>query len=412
MSLLPEREPEACGLCPGPAAAAAARYTCPRCNVRFCSVTCYRESRHRACAEGFYRDWVLGELRGPRGGAEERRGLRESLRRLRDGEAPAPAPGSGPRLWQALSEPQLREFERLVESGGAAAWIEEWRPWWERRPEAPVQELPARGVKEDRTSKRINADQSADDDGRPTIENEAGRDGLSGATERNSDGFWEQDDSIPSICGKIAPLLSLSSKPSPLIQYSVVNVLYSYAFSMKLINGDLSGEMRAEFIEAVMGISEALKGNRVFTSSAEALQTGLEAVRSSPYSSNPFEAVNTIKDTSVLLLGESRAPSGRYALAALSQLGRVLAKAKRFRPRDCKLDDRVLYMARKKCAFLLSWVSEHEDALILLSLEVQSEYKSSFETLLQMEETKSNLERAWGGKRPPGKKVLIEELTP
>ncbi|XP_072368777.1 zinc finger HIT domain-containing protein 2 [Scyliorhinus torazame] len=413
MSLPPpaaEREAEACGLCPGSGPGAAARYTCPRCNVPFCSLPCYRGPGHRACTEAFYRDAVLGELRAEARAAEGRRGLRESLGRLRDAELPEL--GLGPQdaparpLWEALSEQQRRDFQRLLESGEAAAWIQEWRPWWERRPPGPVQELEPRGLEEDQRCERITEAQPVVDVGRTESQNDSESDRLSGETDRAT--IWEHDDSIPVICRNIVPLLSLCSKPSSLIQYSVVNVLYAYAFSMKLINGDLSGEMRDEFIEATMTISEALEGNRVFTSTAEAVQAGVGAVRRSPYSSNPFEAVNTIKDTCVLLSGGCRPPSSHYTLAAISQLGRTLGKNKCTRRKE----DPSRYQARKKCAFLLSWVNEHEDSLMYLSLEVQTEYENTFHTLVQMEEAKSNLEKAWGGKRPPGMKVLIEELTP
>uniref|UniRef100_UPI00398F1C8A zinc finger HIT domain-containing protein 2 n=1 Tax=Pristiophorus japonicus TaxID=55135 RepID=UPI00398F1C8A len=263
-------------------------------------------------------------------------------------------------------------------------------------------------LEEDRRSERVNEEQPVVDVEGTEGESDAEREWLSGRTVRDCERIWEQDDSIPATSGNIAPLLSLCSKPSPLIQYSVVNVLFAYAFSMKLINGDLSREMRDEFIEAVMTLSEALKGSRVFTSAAEALEAGVGAVQSGPYSSNPFEPVLTIRDTAELLSGESGASGGHYTLAAISQLGRVLGKDKRSRHGEGP----ERYRARKKCAFLLSWVNEHSDALDSLSLEVRRVYKNSFDTLLQVEEAKAKLEKAWGGNRPPQKKVLIEELTP
>ncbi|GCC37892.1 zinc finger HIT domain-containing protein 2 [Chiloscyllium punctatum] len=414
----PERQAEACGLCSGSGAAAAARYTCPRCNVPFCSLPCYRGSRHRACAESFYREAVLGELRDESrraGGAEARAGLRESLRRLRHSEAWEPGElepghphpgGTAGRLWDSLSEEERRDFERLLESGQAAAWIKEWRPWWERRPPGPVLELQPSGLEEDRRCEKVNKAQPVVDIARTGSENDSE---LGRFTEEQVTGrFWENDDSIPGICSNIVPLLSLCSKPSPLIQYSVVNVLYAYAFSMKLVNGDISGEMRDEFIEAALTVSEALKGNRVFMSTAEAVQAGVGAVRSTPYFSNPFEPVNTIKDTSVLLTGGSKASNGHYTLAAISHLHRTLGRAKRSQQKK----DPGYYRAWKKCAFLLSWVNEHQDRLVFLSMEVQSEYKNTFDSLVQVEEAKSNLEKAWGGTRPPEKKVLIEVLPP
>lgn len=33
-----------------------AKYTCPRCSINYCSLTCYRDRRHYKCSEKFYRD--------------------------------------------------------------------------------------------------------------------------------------------------------------------------------------------------------------------------------------------------------------------------------------------------------------------------------------------------------------------
>ncbi|ELR57561.1 Zinc finger HIT domain-containing protein 2 [Bos mutus] len=90
-----------CGFCPT-GEAQPARYTCPRCNVPYCSLRCYRA--HGSCAEEFYRDQVLGELRG-RSASPSR--LATALRRLRQqretedepgdaGLRPGPAPGGMP----------------------------------------------------------------------------------------------------------------------------------------------------------------------------------------------------------------------------------------------------------------------------------------------------------------------------
>ena len=39
-----------------------ARYTCPRCNVRYCSLECYRSEKHGGCSEAFYHDCVVEDL--------------------------------------------------------------------------------------------------------------------------------------------------------------------------------------------------------------------------------------------------------------------------------------------------------------------------------------------------------------
>ncbi|KAJ0067021.1 hypothetical protein NL108_006268 [Boleophthalmus pectinirostris] len=38
-------------------------YTCPRCNVPYCSLTCYKSPEHSVCSEDFYKESVLQELK-------------------------------------------------------------------------------------------------------------------------------------------------------------------------------------------------------------------------------------------------------------------------------------------------------------------------------------------------------------
>lgn len=42
----------------------AARYTCPACNLRYCSVACFRSQGHGDCSESFYRDSLVQEVSG------------------------------------------------------------------------------------------------------------------------------------------------------------------------------------------------------------------------------------------------------------------------------------------------------------------------------------------------------------
>ncbi|XP_061765949.1 zinc finger HIT domain-containing protein 2 [Nerophis ophidion] len=47
-------------------------YTCPRCNLRYCGVACYRSPGHSLCSEEFYKESVLQELKNM--GKTEREG--------------------------------------------------------------------------------------------------------------------------------------------------------------------------------------------------------------------------------------------------------------------------------------------------------------------------------------------------
>lgn len=50
-------------------------YTCPRCNLHYCSLACYRSPDHAACSESFYKESVLKELKDM--GTTEREGRRK-----------------------------------------------------------------------------------------------------------------------------------------------------------------------------------------------------------------------------------------------------------------------------------------------------------------------------------------------
>ncbi|XP_032885597.1 zinc finger HIT domain-containing protein 2 isoform X2 [Amblyraja radiata] len=401
MAARPAGEAEACGLC----TAAAARYTCPRCNRPYCSLACYRGGPHRACAELFYRDAVLAELRP---GAEAgRRDLCSGMRSLQEAEAQRPEPeglslepdAPAPRLWAALSPGQRADFERRVSGGEAAAWIPPWRPWWRRqRQRRPV-------VEEVDASEEMREEQRVAGDGESSGEEDADKETAPASV-------WDTDDSVPAVCTNIAPLATLTACPSPLVAFSLVNVLYAYAFSLRLVNGDVQGAMRGEFIEVVLAISKALDGSHVYTSTGEALQAAVESIRSSPHVSTPLLLARAMEDVSALLAGGDEALGSHYTLAAISHLDCILAKGRQCRGGEGKTGRAARYRAGKKCAFLLSWAREHQHVLATLSAEARLEFTASLQQLLQVEKDTSTLEKAWGAKRPPAQRVLIEELNP
>ncbi|KAG0278621.1 hypothetical protein BGZ95_003567 [Linnemannia exigua] len=48
-----------CGICK----AQPFKYICPRCNLRYCSLTCYKDQSHVQCTESFYKSSVMDELK-------------------------------------------------------------------------------------------------------------------------------------------------------------------------------------------------------------------------------------------------------------------------------------------------------------------------------------------------------------
>uniref|UniRef100_H3AFL9 Zinc finger HIT-type containing 2 n=2 Tax=Latimeria chalumnae TaxID=7897 RepID=H3AFL9_LATCH len=419
------------------------KYTCPRCNVRYCSVSCYRGLKHQSCSEEFYKESVFQELRLGQNGPEGRRKMEETLLRMaeeREGVETGNVEEGGSaclaerlagldlekaseeQLWERLTERERKEFQALVEGDKIGTLVPEWKPWWERHEAGLVQELESVGKWEEAEPKKEkDKDEEVTTVGK--IHTEAGEirkpedQPPQNDKNRKSDGQGgsatqlQTVDSAPPVPVKIPPLGSLTRNPSPLVRFSVVNVLYSYAFCLKLYNGDISqSSLAEEFAEAVLDVSAVLNSSRVFNSTAEALHSATEAVQAGRHGSGPQGVIGAILAVAHILSGESRSKSHQYALAALSHLGKLLGKVRKRWQHDQKDGYQTLFRARKKCEFLLAWANQNRDVLTLLCVEVRQEYKDSLANIQQVEGLKSKLETAWHGKRPPEQKLLIQEL--
>jgi len=66
-----------CGLCKSNDA----KYQCPRCNIMYCSLPCYKSQAHIKCSEGFYRDCVMNELKSHGLSDEEKK---KSISKMQD----------------------------------------------------------------------------------------------------------------------------------------------------------------------------------------------------------------------------------------------------------------------------------------------------------------------------------------
>nr|XP_006136638.1 zinc finger HIT domain-containing protein 2 [Pelodiscus sinensis] len=406
-----------CGLC----LRERAPYTCPRCNARFCSVPCYRG--HGACAEAFHRQQLLLRLQGQRGDPDSRARLKEALlrlRELRELEDAEPQLGRSPEahddgLWERLSPAQKAAFQRLLSSGEIGAFLPPWRPWWRGGGRGLVQEL---GAAEDTQPPAGSQQPEEQTQGSAPMHQPRVPGGTCPPTgtqqpeESPGKAITQQPEvpsPVPAVPASIPPLSSLTRSPaSPLVCFQLPNVLYAYVFALTLYNGDLSeAELLPEFSDTVLDVSRALGARQVFHSTAEALQAALQAVTASHYPECPLGNAGAIMAVALILMGENQAKQKGYSLAALSHLAMLLGKAKKLVPTE---ERPRVYGAKKKCEFLLSWVNENQESLTVLALEVQREYKTHLEAVKEMDVVTKELEKMWGGKLPPTKKPLIEEL--
>ena len=127
-----------------------AKYTCPRCNVRYCSSACYKGEKHMQCSELFYKECVMEAMNEQKASDESKRKMLEMLTNLEEHDREAQNDletedleerlgeidinSADPEaVWSALTDRERRDFESVVESGEISSVIDIWVPWWNSR---------------------------------------------------------------------------------------------------------------------------------------------------------------------------------------------------------------------------------------------------------------------------------------
>lgn len=380
-----------CAFCPS---TEPGRYTCPRCNARYCSANCYKSQAHADCSEAFYRECFMEGLREMESDEVERKRVMDMLRNLED-EAQASdgsddedladrlvgvnLDGDPDEIWQRLTDTEKRDFEAFVSSGKMTYAVPLWTAWWSDKNRCLVQEV----------SKQ------------PTS-------------------------AVPSVLSSIPELPKLTKLPaSDMIPFSIVNVLYGYSYTARLYNGD-HVSMSSETAPVILDISESL-GRGVFPDAATALAGCLSRLDSgaahSHFVSREYSVV-IIRDVCQIIAGPSDARPLEYVLAALSDCYHIFRTARKElaqvgRSSGEQADDegktlkQKLSLAQKKIEFLLSWAVGHGAILqtLLPSLELES---CELTTQLAVYESEHDrMEEALNGKQLPVRKnqePLISEL--
>lgn len=123
------------------------KYTCPRCNVRYCSSACYKSEKHLQCSEVFYKECVMEAMNEQKGDDESKQKMLEMLKKLeeqnREAQDDSETEDLEERLgdininsaepevvWSALTERERKEFESAVKSGEISNVVDIWEPWW------------------------------------------------------------------------------------------------------------------------------------------------------------------------------------------------------------------------------------------------------------------------------------------
>ncbi|KAK3761332.1 hypothetical protein RRG08_060902 [Elysia crispata] len=324
-----------------------AKYTCPRCNMVYCSLACYQSEKHSGCSEAFYKDCVVNELSQMTSCSDDKQKVLDMLAKdLEEKEDDESGAGSDDDLaervegldldedigvvWGRLKPKEKEEFARMLQDGRLAHLIELWTPWWRC---AENQKL--------------------------VLENEA--------VNRKQNGR-----KIPEILPNIPDINNLlkNNRPSSECKFDLLNVLFSYAFVTRLHNG-CHQECPMDSTQDVLESCYVLRDQNRCGSIGEAVQKGLDDAcsrgKKSEGSSHGFN-LTVLEDVRQLARGPGKADSLTFLSAALSDLIclfqaalSVIKKELRDR-RKSGADEKDLvslrsrvFKAEKKLSFLLSW---------------------------------------------------------
>lgn len=381
----------------------ASKYTCPKCNANYCSVECYKSEKHLRCSESFHKSCVMEGLSDYMASPEDRHKMVETLRRMQDddddeyldsdddedeGDLTDRMQGldldsDTDKIWEKLTKAEKDEFQKMISDGQLGSLIEIWNPWWNYKDNRKVKDF-------------------------EEIENKS-------------------PSQMPAINKNVLPISVLlrNCKPSANIRYTVISVLYAYAYICRIYNGDHLNTP-IDSAKAILELCDALKTTQTNNSVSEAIHSCLHKTdgdTSSSQISDKFK-LSLVQDVISIIDGPTSAPSFDYVMAALSDLLKLWQEAIEEISKELKKiknDEKLVsalkskkksfFRIEKKVEFLLSWckscgldLRENLDELNLEFCALSSEMAS-------INKTKQQFEKMWGGKRPVKKKVLIEELT-
>jgi hypothetical protein len=358
----------------------AALYTCPRCEAPYCSTACY-QSHGESCTEAFFRDQVVEELQGSRVGDESKQHVasllaQDSAARVADAEM-LDAEGANlsvaaletaaalldddsldgeeriAQVFGALTAEQQQSFARAISAGhvgGSRIKLAHWRPWWttappalqtKHSPPAPAQRdgiteppTPTPPLIVELSSEEAPAPATAASTQMPPTERGVAAEkisanvrveGVAWGAEGAGEVFPVAPSEPPALPRNLPPLSSLrSGAPAPALSVHMVELLYAYAYSKLLYNGDWGSTQQdaSDVAQCMLRISAVLCGSpqvASFENASDAVHSALErSLNPTVFDSSAF-SVNVLQSVvAILRLGQGplRALSDTHALFA------------------------------------------------------------------------------------------------
>nr|CAB3268049.1 zinc finger HIT domain-containing protein 2-like [Phallusia mammillata] len=376
------------------------KYTCPRCNIQYCSTSCYKAPGHFACSESFYQEWFVQEMKERKVSFSEQERVLSMLQRVEE-ETPIDEymdqastleerlqalnlsslkEKDTEKLWDILTPDERERFKAAVQKGeiydsSGCSLTQPWKPWW----------TTAKSLIED-----IN----------------------------------KLKDISSALCPKIIKvpeLMSLLPKGknlSPLVAFNLVNTLYPYVLFQRLYNGCGTSDFVKDFSCCCIKASLFLDQNQTFLNAEEALNSAIrfsaDTCQNEHISVKEAALTETIKDVGQILTGPAEDKMSDYICSALSDLHfacsthkRSLKKNSNTNQGDGYTSAKQLFSIIKKLEFLISWSSHQNACLPLLAMEVFEIYKQKKAELKAFLEISQSVVRKPNTPKPP----LIQEIN-
>uniref|UniRef100_A0A6B2L7Y5 HIT-type domain-containing protein n=1 Tax=Arcella intermedia TaxID=1963864 RepID=A0A6B2L7Y5_9EUKA len=350
------------------------KYQCPRCNLPYCSLACYKVHGEH-CVEAFYQENVLETLKATKATSQDKAKITQILKRVKEADQTTTEQFNliqklnsldldSPDLFDSLSKEEQQNFLNLIQSGQISTMLEEWTPWWKSSPQKKlIEELP-QGDKEGEDQEEF---------------------------------LFAK---IPSIKTKIPPFRQLFTKaPSPNLVNNLVEILYSYAHTLRIFNGDWKNSI-TESVPQIYNLSSVLNSSKVYETISLSIRGALEnALKPSVVVQNPREfTIAIVEDVSDICKSKA------FILSALSQMDTMFkALLKQFKGTQGDTASSKQYqLVMKKLEFYLSWVN---DSPSLLFEQLHTALCLEYQNFIQ--EFKKDLV----SQGPPKKYVPIQEIN-
>lgn len=295
------------------------------------------------------------------------------------------SPNAGAQVnFDDLSVDEKKLFQRALASGELSRMIEPWEPWW-LKPAARTISLSKQGTQLVQPIFKQEASVPSEED-----------------SENN-----EPSEIPPGPETPLSPISKLSStEPSPLLAIHLVDILYSYCFTLRVYNGDWRSDALGSAM-MVLSVSSVLGQGKLPKTIRDALSYGLEQTCSTYKHTGGLQfGLAIIEDVATLLsLGTPALICSLCDLQRLIQAGEKDLKSDKT-TKSKKADIRSkLKQSDRKIYFLMCWVHEQPEEAWSSSVAILRAEKISF-TEYRNRKDSMNME----GRTESKNKIIIEEI--